>query len=182
MTHRSSLIAHRSSLIASLVLGLLTGCQVLNDGLSQVNQTLQTVNDTLAGTTISSSTKSSIASALNKATLPQNVKALFNDAKPTLEKVLTLIACEKDDQVKAYTDESSVGMSYPLNPVRQMSYNKSNCVNVQRIDGIQLKSANTFIFRTVFVSPTSQETYIGRYLAIKQPDGAWLFNWSTIGM
>ena len=57
---------------------------MLNDGLSQVNQTLQTVNDTLAGTTISSSTKSSIASALNKATLPQNVKALFNDAKPTL--------------------------------------------------------------------------------------------------
>ena len=81
---------------------------MLNDGLSQVNQTLQTVNDTLAGTTISSSTKSSIASALNKATLPQNVKALFNDAKPTLEKVLTLIACEKFYQVKDYTDESSL--------------------------------------------------------------------------
>lgn len=23
---------------------------------------------------------------------------------------------------------------------------------------------------------TNQETHIGRYLAIKQPDGAWLFN------
>nr|WP_314741380.1 hypothetical protein [uncultured Haemophilus sp.] len=169
-------------LIACIVLGTLTGCQALNDGLKQVNQTLQTVNGTLAGTTIPSNTAASISSALSKATPPKNTQVLFNDVKPTLEKVLSLIACEKDEQVKTYTDESSVGMSYPLNPVRQMTYNKSSCVNVQRIDGIQLKSANAFIFRTTFTSPTSQESYNSRYLAIKQPNGDWLFNWSTIGM
>lgn len=137
-------------------------------------------NNLLSNRQLHNQTKETTSTALNKATPANNVKSLFLDATPTLNKVLPLIACEKDDQLRAYQDESSVGMPYPLSPVRQMQYHKSGCVNVQRIDSIKKKANNAFSFRVLFVSPQSQETFNGRYTAIKQPNGEWLFNWSSI--
>lgn len=172
-------MAYRLPLTALVCLGL-SACQAITDVGTQATNVLRSVNETLSGQFIDNQTKETASTALNKATPANNVKSLFLDASPTLNKVLPLIACEKDDQLRAYQDESSVGMPYPLSPVRQMQYHKSGCVNVQRIDSIKKKANNAFSFRVLFVSPQSQETFNGRYTAIKQPNGEWLFNWSSI--
>lgn len=48
-------------------------------------------------------------------------------------------------------------------------------MSVSRIDGFKKESANAFQFRVIYQSPQSQETATRRYVAVKQPDGAWLF-------
>ena len=162
----------------------LLGCQAFSDVGNQAVDVLKGVNAALSGNyskrTLDTATQQSITSALNEAPLDKNTKSLFNEAKPTLNNVLRLISCEEDDKLRAYQDESSVGMAYPTSPVRQMSQHKSGCVHVQKVDSIKKKSENSFSFRTIFISPQSKQTFTGRYTAVKQPDNTWLFNWSRI--
>ncbi|TNH08035.1 hypothetical protein FHQ26_07025 [Testudinibacter sp. TR-2022] len=155
-------------------------CQVLNGALTIINSTLFSFNDTFSGTVLSASNKFSIQNSLAQATPSNNATKLFRDAKPTLEKVLSLIVCRKDDQLRFYTDSSSVGLPTPISPFSYMSKHKSGCLNVQRVDSIKKKTANAFSFRALFVSPQSEESKFGSYTAIKQQNGKWLFNWSAI--
>lgn len=163
----------------------LTACQGVNDVLQGVNSTLGAVNDVLGGTvgalsgstgggvSIDSKTQASAVSATNKAVANSSVKKLFNDAKPSIEKFVATSACvTSQSQLRRFMDPET---SFLPNPLNSVSYHKSGCLNVLRINNVQKKTANAFTFTVYYISPQSEETKTYDYTAIKQPEGEWLF-------
>ncbi|VTU06619.1 Uncharacterised protein [Actinobacillus indolicus] len=100
---------------------------------------------------------------------------LFNDAKPTIEKMVASVACmASSEQMQRYADPEAgihVELSY------KFQYHKSGCANVLRLNNITKKTANAFSFSVYYISPQSEETVKRDYTAIKQPEGEWLFKW-----
>ncbi|MDH2999225.1 hypothetical protein A1D23_03780 [Chelonobacter oris] len=62
-----------------------------------------------------------------------------------------------------------------VSPFNAMSYHKSGCLDILRINNIKRKAANVVYFKVQYISPQSQESTGWGYEAIKQPDGEWLF-------
>ncbi len=167
---------------------VLMGCQ----GLQQVNSALGSVNNVLgviSGTATGSSrsgegsvyvtpeAKTSVKTALNKSRARNDARRLFNEAKPSIENILGLIACgARGSQIGAYTDPDAFTNSF-VTPFLTMDYHKSGCLDILRVNNIQKKAANAVKFSVDYRSPQSQETARRKYTAIKQPDGEWLFNW-----
>lgn len=163
----------------------LTGCQGLNDvnsALGALNSALGTVTGTSGGTSgggvyVTPKAKASVSASLSKARSSNTARKLFNEAKPSIEKVVGLIACgAKGSQMGAYTDSSSFSHMFP-SPFDSMSYHKSGCLDILRVNSIQRKAANAVKFSVDYVSSQSQESARRSYSAIKQPDGEWLFDW-----
>ncbi len=145
-----------------------------------INNTLSSLNSGMNKPYIDEGAKQSISLATNKANPPTDATGLFNDAKPALEHFIGLIACNADDrQLAAYVDPDK-GTFALVKPHVNLSYHKSGCLNVLRINGIQRKAANTLYFKVQYLSPQSEESTSRNYLAIKQPDGEWLFAGSLI--
>lgn len=177
---------HLSSLSALVCLTFgLTACQGVNDVLAGVNSTLGAVNSVLSGTTssagssavyVDSKTQASAVNAANKAAANGDARKMFNDAKPTIEKLVATSACATDQsQVKRFADPDGSGL-LPL-PMTYVSYHKSGCMNVLRINNVKKITSNAFSFTVYYISPQSEETKKHDYQAIKQPEGEWLFKW-----
>lgn len=159
----------------------------MNDVLQGVNSTLGAVNSVLGGTASSSSSSSSrvsidstasssTISAINKASTNSDVKKLFNEAKPYIEKIVSLAACGASySQMRTYADSENVHDH--MSPFNYISHHKSGCLKVLRIDAIKKKTANAFGFTVTYMSPQSEESKKGYYIAVKQPDGEWLFQY-----
>ncbi|OOH86329.1 hypothetical protein BMT54_11095 [Pasteurellaceae bacterium 15-036681] len=167
---------------------ILTGCQGVNDVLSGVNSALGTVNSVLGSPSSSSSssssrvyidsqTQQSVVNAANKATANNDAKKLFNDARPTIEKMIADAACNANSrQMEKYADPDK-GFGY-VSPFIFFNHHKSGCAHVLRINNIKKKTANAFSFNVYYMSPQSEETRKEGYTAIKQPSGEWLFGWA----
>lgn len=155
----------------------LSGCQAITDTLSTVNGALTSVNSVLSGTAVTQETQLSVDNALNKAKPNSSAKNLFDQAKPSISKYIALIACNTPTkQLAAYSDPDSIEPNGLGMPQHQMSHHKSGCLNVLRIEGIKKLAANTVEFKTVYISPQSEEAVRNTHHAIKQPSGEWLFD------
>ncbi len=182
---RFSFSAFQRFSVSALACLSLTACQGVNDVLSSVNSTLGAVNSVLSGSPSSSSssstvyidskTQASVTTAANKAKASKDAMKLFNDAKPTIEKMVASVACmASSEQMQRYADPEAgihVELSY------KFQYHKSGCANVLRLNNITKKTANAFSFSVYYISPQSEETVKRDYTAIKQPEGEWLFKW-----
>lgn len=158
----------------------LTGCQQMLDTTKGINSALTSLNNGVSGVYVDEGTKQSISAAANKATPAADASTMYQDAKPAIEKFTGLVACGASErQIAAYVDPDK-GSSNILPPLLNMSYHKSGCLNVLRINGIKSKAANTLYFKVQYISPQSEESVNRNYLAIKQPDGEWLFAGSLI--
>lgn len=164
-----------------LIFANLIGCEAINDTLSTVNSTLGSVNSVLSGTSVSSQAQSSVNNALARAKMNKEALALFNDAKPTINKMLSLSACltsSESRQFRIYSDPDHLFSG--LMPQSFMHYHKSGCVDVTRITAFKKIANNTLQFTVYYTSPQSGGTVTKTYQAIKQPDGEWLFNFDII--
>ncbi|QIM63021.1 hypothetical protein A1D29_06805 [Pasteurellaceae bacterium Orientalotternb1] len=187
-THLSSRSAFQRfsvSAFACLTLSL-TACQGVNDVLAGVNNTLGAVNSALGGSSSSSSdssavyvdskTQASVVSAANKAAANGDVRKMFNEAKPAIEKMVATTACtDNASQLKRFADPDGTG--YLPYPIQHMMYHKSGCTNVLRINNVKRITSNAFYFTVYYISPQSEETKTYLYRAIKQPEGEWLFQY-----
>ncbi|MFA9499731.1 hypothetical protein ACERCG_04725 [Mannheimia sp. E30BD] len=160
----------------------LTACQGVNDVLSAVNNTLGSVNSALSSSTvpIDTQTKTSAVNAINRANASNDVKKMFNEAKPTIEKMVSMTACTtQQSPLNQFSDPNSgLGLPVPLSVSYKLKYHKSGCLKVLRINNFKRQAANTFTFTVYYQSPQSEETDSYGYAAIKQPDGEWLFKWN----
>ncbi|MGV6988282.1 hypothetical protein ACWA5Z_04705 [Testudinibacter sp. P80/BLE/0925] len=172
----------RSLLLTTVMLCFtLAGCQQMLEASRSMRAALENINTGLSGAYVEQTTQNSIDSTLNNAKPNSAVKALFNDAKPTMNKVLGLLACLPDgshsnSQLMIYSDPDSIEPHSRVKPQSNMSYHKSGCLNVSRVIGFKKLAANTFEFKVYFTSRQSGETVNKRYHAIKQPGGEWLFD------
>lgn len=157
----------------------LVGCQAVNDTLGAVNGALSSVNSVFSGTAsslaVSSATKSSASAALTKARPNSDARQLFNDARPTIEEMISLIACTKDSAIMERFSAPSGGIA--TSPLYSFTYHDSGCANVLRVNNIVKKAGNSFGFKVYYISLQSEETVTRDYTAIKQADGEWLFRW-----
>lgn len=172
------------SVFACLMLSL-TACQGVNDVLAGVNSTLGAVNSALGGTSsssgssavyIDSKTQASVVNAANKVAAKGDVRKMFNEAKPAIEKMVGTTACTVNgDQLKRFADPDGTG--YLPYPIQHMMYHKSGCTYVLRINNVKKITSNAFYFTVYYISPQSEETKTYLYRAIKQPEGEWLFQY-----
>lgn len=173
----------RKIFIGFICVMFLSGCEAVNSGMSAVNDTLKAVNGTLSGSEVSGNAVS-VPEAVKQATMSafieseeQQVQKMVNDAQPTIVEMVSRSACGADGSVMGrYTDPDSSTHMY-VSPMVSMSYHKSGCVTPLRIQGWEKIAANALQFSVVYMSPQSEQTARRNYVAIKQPDGIWLFKW-----
>jgi hypothetical protein len=96
------------------------------------------------------------------------------EARPTLEKILTISACypnfDVDRYLNPYTERGGHGA-----PMVHMEYHpKSQCLTLTRLDNWRMRAANAFSFRAVYISDASSESATREYEMVRQPDGVWL--------
>lgn len=171
-----------------------TGCaetgaalQSLNNGLSQVNQTLSGAPGSSAplfGPSLSAEQqvqmRNSVTTSLNSRDAA--FKSLVGSAQPTVVSVLSKAACyqnDNDSRVLSMYTSAQIGNGFIPAPWATMRYApKSKCLSVLRTDSWSQKSLNSFRFRTVFYSPESGESQAVVYEFINQ-DGSWLLNYAS---
>lgn len=106
------------------------------------------------------------------------IQPLVDDAKPFLAEAIPQLACASPDiyqmsPIFKYFD-SGVPLNEIVPPQKSLHANKSNCLNIVRIDAFKRETSTRLSFVATFESPDSNEV-TKRYLkAIKQPDGKWL--------
>ena len=162
-------------LLQLLLLFTLTGC-VVNETLNQVNKTL---NDT---TSVLSSGALDTAQEQDISHLMPNVndaiqKEQIIDAKPTIQKVLSLLACsdsKSTSKLNKYATDNYV--FYYKYPTYLMKNHISGCTKITRISKYQYLAKNAFSFETTFESPQSGEVSRMDFEIQKQPEGDWLFS------
>lgn len=178
----------KAAILSAIVLTL-SACQAVNDTLASVNGVLGAANSALSGSgstsgagnagvgLVTSTVRASVQSALSQAQPDNNVRALFNEAKPAIENVIGRIACGANkNSLTVYTDPDHSTATFS-SPLWYMNHHKSGCLNVLRIHNVKKKAANAVFFVVDYQSPQSEETARREYTAIKQPGGEWLFQW-----
>lgn len=98
------------------------------------------------------------------------------EARPVLEKILTISACHPDMYIHQYLVPYWSGQNHtPSAPMAGMQYHpKSECLTVTRLDNWRMNARNAFSFRAIYISDASSESRAEYYEMVKQPDGAWL--------
>lgn len=154
---------------------ILASCQQMNDSLKSVNSGLADFNSALSGKSVlavDQSTKEHTAQAISSAAPPKNASQLFKESSTDLSNFLNAMACGKD--TKIYADAKSIVLPSPLSHMREHNSSRG-CLQVIRVDDISMKTAITYEFRVIFLSPQSEESSKRYYVAVKQPSGDFLF-------
>lgn len=174
----------KKSCLLLLILFSLTACETVNDVLQVSGSVLNTANTILGGANsvggsglvyVDTTAKNSAQRAVDNAVVNSSLRAMYQDAKSTIAKMTAYYACGATRTDMAIFSDPSADEYAWQRVTWGVSYHKSGCMSVSRIDGFKKESANAFAFRVIYQSPQSQETATRRYVAVKQPDGAWLF-------
>ncbi|MFH4416236.1 MAG: hypothetical protein WDW19_04300 [Neisseriaceae bacterium] len=110
------------------------------------------------------------------AKVPENteIATLFEDAKPTLGKFIGAIACKQE--YSRYLDTKASSFHPVISPFYDLAYHKAGCLKILRVSDLTKEAANAFHFKVQYMSPQSEETTFDSYVAVKQPEGDWLFH------
>jgi hypothetical protein len=165
----------------------------LNNGLEKANRALAGGNNSVPSPQISTGpampqpTDAQVAQLVKWANSPamtnNDIKPMWESAKERIGTVVLFASCSpsgdaSEKSLARYTVPNSmyVFLGAPGFPMNFMTYHpKSECLTIDRIDGVNLLARNAFSFRVVYVSDTSGESSIANYKVIRQPDGEWLF-------
>ena len=108
------------------------------------------------------------------------IQTAVQQASPNIQKVVQFLACYPDFNPGKYLQQYAAPSSNIrgiMGPLPTMRYApKTQCVNIDRMDGWQMPALNALKFRTVFLSPVSGESSSTWMTFVKQPDGAWLYS------
>ncbi len=158
--------------------------------LEKINQGLERANRVLAGGGPSAAVSSGnamgaspseaqlqrIASAMNVSGKPVEVEVMYQEAKGLIGEILLTTSCifsspgrmlAKHKAPQGVLDIWSVAMNMQY-------HNRSQCVDVQRVDAWKVEARNAFSFRVQFVSEQSGESQEAFFTLSKQPDGVWM--------
>ena len=109
----------------------------------------------------------------------ERAKQNLKEASETVSAFLENVSCIPD------TDGSSLNIfaapghrfspnGYPGPMITTRYHNKSACLTVVRIQGVNAPALNALRFEVVYLAEDSGESNIQRYELVKQPDGQWL--------
>ena len=161
-------------MLGLLVFGL-NGC-VVNETLTHVNKSLNDTTSVLSST-LSTAPEQDIAHLIPN--VNDNIqKQQIIDAKPTIQKVLSLVACTTDSKGTAKLNKYATDnyVFYYKYPTYLMKNHISGCTKITRITKYQYLAKNAFSFETTFESPQSGEVSRMDFEIQKQPEGDWLFS------
>lgn len=161
-------------LLGLLIFGF-NGC-VVNDTLAQVNKTLSDTTSVLSSTlnTIPEQDISYLIPNVSDAKQKEQIA----DAKPTIQKVLSLVACttNADGTAKLNKYATDNYVFFYKYPTYLMKNHISGCTKISRITKYQYIAKNAFSFETTFESPQSGEVSRMNFEIQKQLEGDWLFS------
>ena len=161
-------------MLGLLVFGL-NGC-VVNETLTHVNKSLNDTTSVLSST-LSTAPEQDIAHLIPN--VNDNIqKQQIIDAKPTIQKVLSLVACTTDSKGTAKLNKYATDnyVFYYKYPTYLMKNHISGCTKITRISKYQYIAKNAFSFETTFESLQSGEVARINFEIQKQPEGDWLFS------
>ena len=162
-----------------LVILLLCGCMQqlkdLNSSLSKTNATLAPGRAMPNMPQMSEPQMHVLHSSLSAKVNDNAIFQAREEARETIEKVMTISACYPGYDINRYLNAYSTGERQHVAPMLAAHYHpKSQCLTVTRLDNWRMLARNAFSFRAVFVSDASSESVSENYEMIKQPDGTWL--------
>lgn len=165
--------------MVGLVIFGFSGC-VVNDTLNSVNKTLSSTNSVLSST-LNTAPEQDISHLIpNVSDAIQ--KEQIADAKPTIQKVLSLDACitnyKETSKLNKYATDNYV--FFYKYPTYLMKNHISGCTKITRMSKYQYIAKNAFSFETTFESPQSGEVTRINFEIQKQPEGDWLFSKASI--
>lgn len=176
---QQKILSKRNKMKKYYLLGLLifgfSGC-VVNDTLTQVNKTLGDTTSVLSST-LNTVPEQDISHLIPKVNDDIQKQQIIN-AKPTIQKVLSLVACTTDSKgtVKLNKYATDNYVFYYKYPTYLMKNHISGCTKITRISKYQYIAKNAFSFETTFESLQSGEVARINFEIQKQPEGDWLFS------
>lgn len=178
-------------ILAVMVLSLSVGQVQAQNLLERINQGLERANRVLAGGSAPAATASTgsvvggspseaqlqrIANAMNAPGKPAEVEVMYQEAKGLIGEILLTTSCNFSSPGRMLERHKAPTGHLALWPATQnMQYhNRSQCVDVQRVDAWKVEARNAFSFRVQFVSEQSGESEEAFFTLSKQPDGVWM--------
>lgn len=176
----------RISACLLLACGIASAAQAQNF-LQKFNDKLNKVNHALAGNDSQALEANAaqptdrqlqqLAGAMNAPGKPAQVQPMYEEARETIGDLLLVTSCDFTQGGKQLARFAAPGVwvNSFVSPVGVMSHHpRTQCLDVQRLDGWQVKAKNAFHFRALYVSAESGESATKGFELTRQPDGNWL--------
>ncbi|MDB1144956.1 MAG: hypothetical protein KGV48_001275 [Alcaligenaceae bacterium] len=165
--------------LLSLAVFVLSGCQLLD--------AFAKMTDNVTGPTafVPEEVSQSVDKAVEGAYVPKNTRALYNDAKPVMKKVLGLLACGKHKQANAYAEDpefysrDAIEGSALHNGGGLKGHPEDACFNLFRVKNVKLDNFRTFKFKVIYVSPYTKEARGRHFKFIRDMNNEWTFKASV---
>lgn len=154
--------------------------QKLNDKLAKASTALSGSSSQTLGAGAAQPTSQQLqqlADALSASGKPVQVQPMYEEARKTISDLLLVTSCDFTQGGKQLVPFVAPGVwvNSFVSPVATMSHHsRSQCLDVQRLDGWQAKAKNAFRFRALYVSAQSGESANKGFELTRQPDGNWL--------
>jgi alpha-glucosidase len=112
--------------------------------------------------------------------VPLPVRPSWNEALPTLTKVILYLSCYPNwdawNHLHAYQVPGVTGTTYYLSAMNATRYHdRHQCLTVRGIHSVSQSSPDAFSFRVLFVADDSKESADRTFGMVRQADGRWLF-------
>ncbi|MGL5292587.1 MAG: hypothetical protein ACRDBT_01610 [Aeromonas sp.] len=183
-------------LTCSAVAFALSGCagnpmQNINDGLSSIHNSLDSVNSILSGKPSASSNatgspqtlavftpaqESQLVASLNQGSQDREINQAIREATPTISGVIKKYACDIDSNMVSMNEFLAPGKT-----VLAVGYNiydkyhdSSKCLTVVRVQGWQMPAKNALKYEVIYLSDISGKSSKRLAEVVKQPNGEWL--------
>jgi hypothetical protein len=173
-------IRKEGKVLAVIVVFSLCGCSIqqlkdLNSSLSKTNAALAPRSAVPSMPQMTEPQMQALHSRLSVKVNDNSILQVREEARDTIEKILTISACYPSWDIQRYLNAYTTGERQHMAPMAATHYHpKSQCLTVTRLDNWRMLARNAFLFRAVFVSDASSESTSIDYEFIKQPDGTWL--------
>ncbi|WKB50523.1 hypothetical protein [Eleftheria terrae] len=155
---------------------LLMGC---TETLKTVNQGLATALPPKGLARITTDQQSRIQMALAMPLKDEQLQLMVKDAAPVIQTFLERVSCINAYRTSALNAYAAPGRRLDnFNaPILLTKYhNKNVCMTLTRIQAVEMPARNAIRFEAVYTSDLSGEVAKTTHVAVRQPEGHWLFN------
>ena len=154
--------------------------QNLNNKLNKANQALSGNGSQPLGVDTAQPTSQQLqqlTDTMNLPGKPAQVQPMYEEAHEIIGDLLLVTSCDFTQGGKQLVRFVAPGVwvNSFVSPVATMRHHtRSQCLDVQKLDGWQARAKNAFHFRALYVSPQSGESATKGFELTRQPDGNWL--------
>lgn len=159
---------------------ILSGCADINKGLTDVNTSL------ISGRTMAAQGSSTTEARVEVPNDPR-VKTAFEQALPTIKRVLGIHKCINHQDGMLLLNQDTVpgagvqvksmgwgGNLYPNSTFFMKYHDRSKCLSVRAIDNVTMPANNALAFRVVYFAEDSGETVSFVFLFKRMDNNEWL--------